>query len=185
MWATGNKRANPEVKSTEGFGDILQWWKTTIQNNPALKIRMSKEGQAFVWIPEYLKERPQLIKELASNIIVIESDASGKGWGTVSNTQLLQHRWGEDDSKKHSNHKEFNTVLQWVTHPDVTDTNALILWKTDNKCTEHYLNNRVGKIPEFNILADEIFRHADSKHLMLIGKHIKGKFNLTADALSR
>ena len=185
LWQNGYKNANPKIKSIDGFDDELTWWLQKMKENPFLQISTTNNGDPYVWTPQFLRKNRHLILQLADEVQILTTDASELGWGaTISNTSY-QGAWGLDISRQSSNYRELRTVLEWMTLHGHLHTNNIILLRTDNMTTIHYVNKGSGRYPDLSAIGERITNLSTDLNITIIAEHIKGKHNTAADSLSR
>jgi hypothetical protein len=121
-----------------------------------------------------------------SATIFITTDAAGTGWGATVNNWKLQGRWNKVQRNCLSNHKELWAVLKVLQRMGSLMENQTAMIQTDNKSVVAYINKEGGtKSPKLLKITREIFRVTEHLHVTLIARYIPGRYNSTADTLSR
>lgn len=113
----------------------------------------------------------------------LETDASHIGWGAVYNNQYAQGSWNQSIANRSSNFRELLTVL-FALH-SFRPRNQTIQILSDNVTTVAYLNHMGGPSLKLTEIAKAIWSECLKNKIMLVARHLPGKYNVTADGLSR
>ena len=118
---------------------------------------------------------------------VITTDASGDGWGGVlDGVHTVSGCWKPHQKVWHINRLEMLAVFLTLKHFCHTLTNKVVLVRTDNSTTCHYINKLGGtKSKELCYQLWELVHWCLDKHIQLRAVHVPGLLNQMADALSR
>jgi hypothetical protein len=135
------------------------------------------------WTPSRLRMTQSLLSPPISRQIL--TDASGSGWGAISQGDTRKGLWDPSFQDVHSNAKELMAVVQALLRfPLDPDTSILIL--SDNKSTVACLNKQgSARSTGLQKISHRVFQLASRRRLHLIGRYIPGALNTGADALSR
>ena len=119
--------------------------------------------------------------------VVLETDASKKGWGaTVRGGRPTGGRWDLEESKLHINVLEMIAVLFGLKCfcSNVTNTHVRVF--VDNSTAVSYINEMGGMKSELcNRVAIEIWDWCQVRGIWLSACHIPGEHNIEADQASR
>ena len=185
LWQNGCKNANPTIKSTDGFIQEIQWWENTIRSNPYLQIMKTSRNVPYVWTPQFLRQNRQLVIQLAEEVKILTTDASGEGWGATIDNRAFQGHWGLDISRQSSNYRELRTILEWIRLQGHDFQNSIILVRIDNVVTVHYINKGSGRFDDLTKVAVELTSISADNNIIMVAEHIRGCHNTAADSLSR
>ncbi|CAD7948662.1 unnamed protein product [Amoebophrya sp. A25] len=189
QWAAGSKRFSPKVKVSDKLTRDLLWWIDVLLDKPKIKIFQTPvTKKCFLFTPELI-ERTDVIEELDENqFTLLTGDASRLGWGMHVNGDQFRAAANFslfDGAQASSNKRELGLVLEFLlAHPDKV-ADKLVLYRSDNSTTKHYVNFAVGRIPELSALGKKIAQEAARLRCVLICSHLKGATNIIADMLSR
>ena len=122
--------------------------------------------------------------------LVIQTDASGLGWGAFDGVHKIGGRWNESESLKAADNK-INFLEHWaaflalralcVDKEDIT-----VKLQMDNTTAIGYVNNMGGvKSEELNALARDIWDFCVERNIWLLAVHLPGSQNIIVDRLSR
>jgi hypothetical protein len=135
------------------------------------------------WTPGRLSLHQPLLHPPISRQIL--TDASGSGWGAISQGDTLKGLWNTTLQGTHSNAKELMAVVHALQRfPLEQHTTIMIL--SDNKSTVACLNKQgSARSIALQKISHRVFQVANRKNVQLIGRYIPGILNTGADALSR
>ena len=112
------------------------------------------------------------------------TDASKRGWGVLDETgRTWQGLWTEKQSHQHINVLELSTILLAVEKLDPRDL-TLVVW-SDNQTAISVITRMGSHSPDLQELAGHLLRTCEERRIVIKPRHIKGKLNVAADALSR
>jgi len=143
----------------------LDWWLDNVQNATGAVLRKRAD-------------------------IVIETDASGLGWGAFDGINRIGGRWNEQEALRAA-FNQINYLELWAGYLALRalchdKTNKVIKLKMDNTTAIAYINNMGGvKSSECNVLAKEIWEFCQERDLWVMAVHLPGVQNVIADRLSR
>ncbi|XP_040200959.1 uncharacterized protein LOC120932552 [Rana temporaria] len=118
--------------------------------------------------------------------VVIESDASLRGWGARLGLRSTGGIWSREESLLHINALELSAALFAIQSFLATRTNCCVLLRMDNIAAVQYINRLGGT--RSKILADisaEIWHFCLSRDISLVAEYIPGVSNTIADWNSR
>ena len=182
-WAQG-KKFNPKISMTEEATIDLRWWHRAISSVPVRPlIRLA--GTTFFWHSR-LKNSEALAEATPPHIrVVVHSDASATGLGYTIDEKAFSRHWQPSEVNRSSNWKELRAVLEpWISQPELL-RGKLVIAKTDNATAAGYANIGAGSSPQLAELARELKLIEVELGSFILCSHISGRYNSTADALSR
>ncbi|MEW8548295.1 MAG: hypothetical protein AB2693_32730 [Candidatus Thiodiazotropha sp.] len=117
----------------------------------------------------------------------IESDSSGFGWGChdVTYDVKMQGEWSYTDRLNHINFLELKAAFQALKALCSQVSNEHIYLFLDNTTAIKYISKQGGRKKHLNDLTREIWFWCKKRDIWLSCFHIPGRFNVTADRLSR
>ena len=119
-----------------------------------------------------------------ANLAHCWTDASKAGWGVVDDqARCWKGRWSQEESAQHINVLELRTVLFAVRVVDPKDLN-LVVW-SDNQTAISVIQRLGSRSPDLQKLASLLLEEMKQRRICLTPRHIAGKRNVAADALSR
>jgi len=125
------------------------------------------------------------MKPLLPNIL-IQSDASGSGWGEVCNRIETRGTWSLHESSLHINCQELLAATYAIKAFTKSLNNAHVLMQMDNTSAIAYLNKMGGaKQGMLDKHARTLWEWCLSRKITLRAEHIPGRLNVIADAESR
>ena len=136
------------------------------------------------WVLHMPHAKRQISHGLPS--VIIQSDASKKGWGAVFGGQGIGGRWTASEASRHINILELEAAFFALQSFGDKITGAHIQVHLDNTTAVAYINNMGGsKSLELNCLAIKIWDWSIQRDNWISAVHLAGKFNVRADAQSR
>ncbi|XP_068742115.1 uncharacterized protein [Montipora capricornis] len=118
--------------------------------------------------------------------VIIQSDASKKGWGALFECQQIGGRWIASEASRHTNIFELEAAFFALKSFGDNITGAHIQLELDNTTAVAYINNVGGsKSLELNFLAIKIWDWSIQRDNLISAVHLAGKLNVRADAQSR
>jgi len=122
------------------------------------------------------------VKPLLPNIL-IQSDASGLGWGAVCNRIETRGTWSLHESSLHKNCLELLAATYVIKAFTKSLNNAHVLIQMDNTSAIAYLN-KMGEAKQgmLDKHAHTLWEWCLSKIITLRAEHIPGQMNVIADA---
>ena len=137
------------------------------------------------WTSQANVLRGQLLSSPVPNQTLF-TDASNLGWGAYLEGLSVSGVWTPDLLKEHINILEMKAVLLALSHFQSLLQNKSLVLATDNTTVVAYLRNQGGThCYELYLLAREILLLCNQLHLQIVVRHVPGKLNVLADALSR
>ncbi|VDI63552.1 Hypothetical predicted protein [Mytilus galloprovincialis] len=137
------------------------------------------------WTSQANVLRGQLLSSPVPNQTLF-TDASNLGWGAYLEGLSVSGVWTPDLLKEHINILEMKAVLLALSHFQSLLQNKSLVLATDNTTVVAYLRNQGGThCYELYLLAREILLLCNHLHLQIVVRHVPGKLNVLADALSR
>jgi len=120
--------------------------------------------------------------------LVIETDASGHGWGARCGHLTTGGAWSPEEKLEHSHINPLELLASFLAIQcfckDHKETTVLI--KTDNTPTVAYINKLGGtRSRKLNKVALEMWEWCLSRNIWVKAEHLPGKLNLWADWESR
>ena len=114
------------------------------------------------------------------------TDASSVGWGAHVDDLSAAGVWSPDQSLLHVNILEMEAVrLALCAFQSFLQQKSVLLC-TDNTTVACYLNKQGGaRSMTLSLKAEEILLWCQSHRILLLARHVPGKLNIVADALSR
>ena len=119
-------------------------------------------------------------------VLTLFSDASTQGWGAHLLDLTASGLWDKDQRSWHINRLELEAVFLALQEflPSVSGKPLLIA--TDNTTVACYINKQGGaRSTSLSIRAEELLLFCQSHGIALSARHLAGKLNVLADALSR
>ena len=114
------------------------------------------------------------------------TDASSVGWGAHVADQSAAGIWSADQTHLHINMLEMEAVAQALRAFQTLLQHKSVLLNTDNTTVACYINKQGGaRSSTLSLKAEEILRFCQENHVWLVARHVPGKLNIVADALSR
>lgn len=118
--------------------------------------------------------------------MVIETDASDRGWGAVCNEIRTGGPWTPQEREMHINCREMLAASLAVKCFAKDKTSLHILLKMDSMSALSYINKRGGTIsPELTYLAKQLWLWCMERDISLSADHLPGIWNAVADEESR
>ena len=118
--------------------------------------------------------------------MVIETDASDRGWGAVCNEIRTGGPWTPQEREMHINCREMLAASLAVKCFAKDKTSLHILLKMDSISALSYINKRGGTIsPELTYLAKQLWLWCMERDISLSADHLPGIWNAVADEESR
>lgn len=165
----------------------------------ANKLPMEQRHKKFQLSEHVIAELQWWIKNIAPSspihqkgaTIFITTDAAKKGWGaTVGNTQL-SGLWSKEQIGWHSNGKELVAVLKYSSVKVIKRVGHLmrdqsVMIQSDNRSVVAYITKQ-GGTQSLGLLhiTQNILNLARKYRITLVARYLPGKYNLSADSLSR
>ena len=113
------------------------------------------------------------------------TDASQIGWGGHYGTEITQGFWDPNMSRQHSNVRELMAVLLSLRAFTASVKGKTVQILSDNITTVAYINHMGGTVVELTEIAKLIWAEAIQNNITIVARHLSGKLNTQADALSR
>ncbi|XP_071123791.1 uncharacterized protein [Mytilus edulis] len=137
------------------------------------------------WTSQANVLRGQLLSSPVPNQTLF-TDGSNLGCAAYLEGLSVSGVWTLDLLKEHINILEMKAVLLALSHFQSLLQNKYLVLATDNTTVVAYLRNQ-GKThcSELYLLAREILFLCNHLHLQIVVRHVPGKLNVLADALSR
>lgn len=122
--------------------------------------------------------------------LVIQTDASGLGWGAFDGVHKIGGRWNELESLQAAvnniNYLELWAAFLALRALCVDKEDITVKLQMDNTTAIAYVNNMGGvKSEELNALARDIWDFCIERNIWLLAVHLPGSQNIIADRLSR
>ncbi|XP_015763048.1 PREDICTED: uncharacterized protein LOC107342108 [Acropora digitifera] len=118
--------------------------------------------------------------------MVIQTDASKKGWGAALGNQEIGGRWTDVETTSHINILELQAAFFALRAFCHTTNNTHVQLQIDNTTAVAYITNMGGtKSTQLNNLAKEMWTWCINKNIWLSAVHIAGKLNTSTDNKSR
>ena len=117
--------------------------------------------------------------------VSFEVDASHLGWGANLGEKLAKGDFDSRLSKASSNYRELTAILNAILTFTVELRHQHVLIFSDNSTAIAYVRNKGGPVIDLNKVAIKIWEEADRIGLSISCRHLAGRNNITADALSR
>ena len=112
------------------------------------------------------------------------TDASKTGWGAFgSDGRYTSGRWSEKTAASHINRLEWMAVIRAFRLLRLRDQHVLVF--TDNACVVGSARNCGSKSPELNAEVQRFLKLSQEANCTAVFRHVAGKMNVIADALSR
>ena len=117
---------------------------------------------------------------------VLFTDASTTGWGAHLDELTTSGNWSVDQQKRHINWLELQAVFLALQCFQQRINNQQVLVNTDNATVVAYINKKGGtRSPTLCYLTWDLFMWCIKHNVSLRARHLPGKRNHIADALSR
>ena len=118
------------------------------------------------------------------NSIQIWTDASLTGWGVLDELgRSWQGRWTKEQSAWHINVLELLTIRLALDQLQPVDL-SVVVW-SDNQTAIRVIQRQGSHSPDLQKLAGDLLQICEERKITLKPRHIQGKLNVAADALSR
>jgi len=152
--------------------------------NASMKMSEASINELKWWIV-HAKHAKKCISYTTPTLL-IQSDASKKGWGAVLNGNKIGGRWTPCEACKHINVLELQAALFGLKSFADDYKQTHIQLQLDNTTAVAYINNMGGsKSTELDNLAKELWEWAITRELWVSAVHIPGISNVDADEQSR
>ena len=158
------KQYGTEMTLTSGCKQELRWWIENLDD---------WNGKSFAL-------------NIPSNALVIESDASNKGWGAVCEGVTTQGMWTEEEKRMHINEKELLAASLATQAFTRNRKVSHVHIKTDNMTTMSQIN-KMGSTTSQDLVAQTkvLWDYCLQRNIMLTAEHLQGSLNIIADRESR
>ena len=114
------------------------------------------------------------------------TDASQWGYGATMGDLQISQQWYPEEAKLHSNNREMLATIKAVEKFQTVIANSNLLICSDNATTVATINKQGGtKSWSLTDLAWKLWTKLDSLNCRAKARHIPGKLNVRADAMSR
>ena len=161
------------------------------KSKPSHHIRITAEArkdmQAWLLFMQSFNGRSFILPDswLSSDVVRLTTDACGMGYGAVLGDSWLQGRFHSSWKDKHISPKEFLPIILALRawHPVLA--NKRILFLSDNSTVVAAINNQTSKDHDIMSLLRQFVVLCMQYNILFKGKHIPGKINTVADAISR
>lgn len=118
--------------------------------------------------------------------VTIFTDASKWGFGATMGNQEISGMWSNQESKLHSNNREMLATIKTIKHFKELIRNKEVLLCSDNTSTIAAINKQGGtKSWSLTRMAWKMWNEIDSLNCSIRARHVPGKLNVRADAMSR
>ena len=118
--------------------------------------------------------------------IELYTDASNVGWGAHVDSLIASGRWSAEEATSHINLLEMEAVWRALQQFLPALQNKTVRLFTDNTTVAFYINKQGGaRSRPLSRLAEKILLWCDDHQIVLAARHVAGKLNILADALSR
>ena len=118
--------------------------------------------------------------------LIMESDASLKGWGATCRGQTIQGHWTLEEQKDQINALELRAIFLAIKGLLGQETDLHLLVKADNKTAVAHINKMGGThSPKLVGIAKTLWEFCLERRILLTAEYLPGTLNVTADRLSR
>ncbi|XP_076470025.1 uncharacterized protein LOC143300312 [Babylonia areolata] len=118
--------------------------------------------------------------------VALFTDASSMGWGAHMDSLHAAGTWSPEERLCHINVLELEAVRRALQHFMAEANGKTIRLFTDNTTVACYVNKGGGAhSADLSLRTEALLRWCHSKGIALSARHIAGKDNILADALSR
>ena len=183
-------RPGVKVRLTPKMVEELLWWRGALLAEPerAYYCSGSPETSGF-WDGRTATPQEQLISctHTAEGIPVVRTDASGWGGGAEHNGSTMMFYFEPQDCAPHrsSNWRELATVVRTIKHWRHAWAGKRVLIMCDNSVSCSIVRRQGSQAHELNLLYKELYQVCQEYNIDVALRHIRGKDNVYADALSR
>ncbi|XP_074109617.1 uncharacterized protein LOC141534265 isoform X1 [Cotesia typhae] len=155
------------------------------QSRPRERRQISSQIQdELAWWAKAASLTSPLHKSEVTHFLV--TDASDLDWGAQLNAVLMSGHWSKSQRKWHSNKKEMLAVYQALAQQGQCLRGAHILLQSDNRTVVSYIRKEGGtRSVELYSLTYQLLTLVDELQIMLSAYYLPGRYNGTADRLSR
>ena len=137
------------------------------------------------WVTNLATANSRPVKPLLPDLL-IQSDASGSGWGAVCNRIETRGTWSLHESSLHINCLELLAATLAIKAFTKSLNNAHVLIQMDNTSAIAYVNKMGGaKQGVLDKHARSLWEWCLTRKITLRAEHIPGRLNVIADAESR
>ena len=152
--------------------------------NASMKLSEASFTELRWWI-EHAEHAKKNIS-YSTPTLIIQSDASKKGWGAVLDGSKIGGRWAPLEACKHINILELQAALFGLKSFVEGYKNIHVQLQLDNTTAVAYVNNMGGfKSTELDKVAKELWEWVISRDIWVSAVHIPGLYNVDADEQSR
>ena len=146
----------------------------------------AKARQDLLWWSRNLSTwNGRLVKDPDPNI-VIETDASKRGWGASCQGVMTGGCWSKEEADLHINVLEMMAAFFAIQAFTKQLQGVRILLRTDNISVVAHVNHMGGtRSPQLIALVKELWAWCLHRKTTVIAQHLPGLENVTADFLSR
>jgi len=162
-WNILHDRLDRPIRLNDRAIEAMQWWLQPSNHLQGMELQ------------EYVPDR------------TFFTDASQVAWGAHMDNLVLSNRWQPHDMGKHINVLELKAVRfaleQWAANSPA-GTKWLVF--TDNTTVVAHINKQGGtRSLDLSLESEALIRFAYSRKILIKARHLPGKRNVFADALSR
>ena len=112
------------------------------------------------------------------------TDASKEAWGILGpNKESFQGRWTAKETENHINALELETILKAVSLLEVSNQ-TLVVW-SDSEVSINVIQRLGSRSQELQRIMHNLLEEMLTRNIFIFPRHLRGKNNVAADALSR
>ena len=155
------------ISLSEPFKKDLMWWHQFVAQ---------WNGKSFFMFPKWIP----------STALNLFTDSSGTiGYGAYFDGRWFQGRWSSAQAQQSIQWKELYPIVVASATWGHLWAKKRITFMCDNEAVTNAIASGTSKSPEIMSLLRQLFFCAAKHHFAATAKHIPGKYNVIADALSR
>ena len=156
------------------------------QNYDAQVVLSQASKEDLQWWINHLREFNGRKIAIDQNPLIIQTDASKQGWGTVCQNVKIGGYWSESEKQNHINLLELLAITYAVKSYLKQESNQTVLIQTDNKTAMTYINKMGGTVSSLcNQIVLDLWDWCLKRDISMKAEFIPGKENVIADWESR
>ena len=189
IWAS-NKNHNPSIQLSRAVIRELEGWHSQLETPLFRWVFTKADGTLSLWAGRGSADLPEVLDTLLdTDVVVFETDAAKTlqwGYYRCADSHAVGGPFPAWLADADINVKELWTITHKMVPNERSNWHGKrVLVRCDNASAVSYLNKRHGKVLGLRNLLDGLEDAEKEFRFALVAVHIKGKFNVIADAASR